>query len=419
MSIADTEAVTTPAAVQRATCGGCDSPNLEPVLNLGSTPLADTFPADPAATEVTYPLRVAACRRCGLVQLLDVVPDRLLYGESYGFTSSASPSLRAYHRTYARQLLARYGDQAKQLTVEVACNDGDLLQHFAAAGCRTVGIDPAPAQTQAARERGLAAITAPFDTTAAAQIRAAHGPAGLIVANNVLAHVPDLHEVMQGIADLLAPRGTAVIQVQYLPDLLVGNQWDHVYHEHRYYFGVGPLALLAMKHGLSVRHVAHSAAQGGSVQVTLVRGVGYGDQGVPSLERAARAEEWLAVPAAYSGVQGRVDYCRDRILDALLAEAKQDRSVAGYAASAKSCTLLNYCAVTAGQVPHVVDTTPYKIGRFTPGTHLPIVGPGDRPDPDTYLLLAWNYLPGILRREAAFAAAGGRFLVPTPLPVLL
>jgi SAM-dependent methyltransferase len=412
--------------VRRDHCGACHSADLHTFLDLGSTPLADAFPLDDGTcTEPAYPLEVATCRRCSLAQLMEIVPDEYLFGADYGFFSSASPSLVAYHAAYAAELLAAYRSQAERLTVEIACNDGDLLRHFAAAGCKVYGVDPAPRPAATARTvRGLPVLTAPFGLETAKEIVEDRGQAGLVVANNVLAHVADLDDWFAGLRELLAFGGVAVIQVQYLPDLLVGNQFDHVYHEHRYFFALRPVALVAAKHGLAVKGVERVPAQGGSIKMVVGHGVGYGNTTMaPSVERMCASEEWLDSPGAYGGVQGRAEYIRSRLNDLLAAEKAAGRRVAGYAASAKSSTLLNWCGIGPAQLDYVVDTTPWKIGRVTPGTHIPIVSPeqeaerGERAS--VYLALAWNYLGGIVRREREFLDGGGRFIVPIPFPTVL
>lgn len=398
--------------MRRDRCGGCGSEDLEVFLDLGKTPLADAFPKDAADPETYYPLELAVCPQCWLVQLLEVVPDDLLFGADYGFYSSTSPSLAAYHEAYAADVLrGEFAEQARRLTVEVACNDGSLLRHFAAAGCRAVGVDPATGAAEAARGRGLTVLAEPFNRKAASRIRNRFGPAGLVIANNVLAHVADLDDFVAGMADLLAVGGAIIVEVQYLPDLIAGNQFDHVYHEHRYFFSLTSLLPILARHGLRIHHVEHTPAQGGSIRVTAVRGA--------PAESPVGGESFVTSMATYQTMQGRVHYMAATLRDLLAAQRHEGRKVAGYAASAKSTTLLNFCRIGPELVDHIVDTTPHKIGRVTPGTHIPIVAPGDRTPPDIYLLLAWNYLSGVLRREREFLDDGGRFIVPIPAPVLL
>jgi SAM-dependent methyltransferase len=389
----------------RVRCAGCGSRDLDDVLDLGKTPLADVFPASPDDPEVYYPLVLLACQRCTLVQLRDVVPDALLYGADYAFHSSASPALVAYHEQYAQWLLTRYLDLARRLTVEIACNDGSLLSLLDAAHCPTVGIDPATAAVNVARGRGLTVEEGLFSSAAAYRLLDTYGPAGLIVANNVLAHVADIRDMLTGIAHLLADDGIAVVEFQYLPDLLAGNQFDHVYHEHRFYLSLTALLPLLRETGLHIAHAIHTPMQGGSLRLSLARQPGL-------LIRVPREADLLNALRAF---QPRVDYVASRIRAAV---DDVRGTVAGYGATAKSATLLSYCQL-GDALDYVVDTTPGKIGRYTPGTHIPVVAPGERPDPDVYLVTAWNYLGRILNSERAYRERGGRFLVPIPIPVLL
>ena len=394
-----------PLGWRRTACGNCRSPNLHSFLDLGASPLADAFP-ETDAPELAYPLELAVCTDCWLVQLMEVVPGSVLYDGDYGFYTGASPSSILYFSEYAKWALDRFGDQAHKLTVELASNDGTLLRHFARAGCPVLGVEPASNVVPS----DLPTVVAPFGRRVAADIFGDRGPAGLIIANNVVAHVEDLDDFLGGMHDLLAPDGLAIIEVQYVGDLLTGNQFDHVYHEHRSFFSLGSLATTLAARGLHVLAYGFTSAQGGSLRVVASKR--------RSTQVAPESEEWLRSLSAYDGFQGRVDRVRDRLLDLLRQEERARRTVAGYGASAKSTTLLNYCGIGPDMLDYVADATPAKVGRLTPGTHIPILGPDDR-EPDTYLLLAWNYLAGVLRRERDYMQRGGRFIVPIPVPVVL
>lgn len=391
----------------RSRCGSCRAENLLTFLDLGSSPLADAFPASPDEHQERYPLRLAVCEACWLVQLLDVVPDADLYNDHYGFYAGASPSSIAYFADYAAWVLERYGDRVeKGLTVEIASNDGVLLRHFHDRG-RAVGVEPAANVAQVALDAGMDVIVKPFSRAVAAEIIAESGYADLIIANNVVAHVSDLDDFLGGIDTLLRSDGVAIIEVQYVADLLAGNQFDHVYHEHRFYYSLTSLASALARHGLSIVSHIETPAQGGSIRVVVEHG---------SLRAVVPGEAWLLRHSAYGGVQGRVERLRDRLLSLIRGEREAGRKVAGYAASAKSTTLLNFCKIGPDLLSHILDVTPYKIGRYAPGTGIPIVGESDA---DTFVLMAWNYLPGVLRRERSFIDRGGRFIVPIPQPVLL
>lgn len=394
--------------MRRVTCAGCGG-ELEDFLDLGSSPLADRFPAAPDAPEQWYPLHVAVCGSCWLVQLRDVVPDEDLYGADYGFSTGASPSSAAYFKGWAEWALDRFPG-ARQLTVEIACNDGTLLRHFADAGCPVLGIDPAGPVKQAAVH--VPVITEPFTRELAAELAELHGPAGLIIACNVAAHVADPADFLSGIADLLDPGGRAVTEFQYLGDLIAGGQYDHIYHEHRFFYSLRSFTALARRAGLAVTSWERTPAQGGSLRVVLRKDTG-GDTG------QAPGENWLRRPGTYAEFAGRVAYSRTRLLELLDGELAAGRTVAGFAASAKSATLLNYCGIGPDRVGWIEDTTPAKCGRYTPGSHIPVTAPGARPAPDVFLLTAWNYLPGVIRREKKFLDGGGRFLVPGALPVIV
>lgn len=397
--------------MRREACGGCGSDRLEVVVDLGRTPLADRFPTTPDEHEDTWPLQLAVCRSCWLAQLTEVVPDEALWAD-YGFYSGTSPSKVAEHKLLAEELLGRWPTQARRGVVEVASNDGDLLRHFKAAGCPAVGIDPAKGPAAVARHLGLDIRVQPFGRQTAAALRDERGPAGLVIARNVAAHVADPHDFLAGLAELIHPDGIAVVEVQYLADLLGGLQFDHLYHEHRFFYSVGSLTELACQYGLQFVRVERTAQQGGSIRVTFAHTTtGAGAANMESLPN-------LRSMGTYTAFANRVDWWFNRLDDLLTADLRGQR-LAGYGATAKSTTLLNFLDLGPDRLEYVEDLTPAKIGKFTPGTKIPVVAPGTHEPPDAYLLLAWNYLGDVLRRERAFTDGGGRFLVPIPTPVLL
>jgi SAM-dependent methyltransferase len=402
--------------MRRERCGSCGYDGLELFLDLGMSPVADAYTATADELSETYPLQLAVCTGCQLVQLLDVVDHQILFGTGYSFYSSASPPLSAYHTTYAEQVLTRHGELAKRLTVEVGCNDGDLLRHFAAAGCPTLGVDPAGGPVVAARDRGLNVMNLPFGKTVAERLRADHGPAGIIIANHVLAHVESVADVLDGVQHLLADDGLAYVEVQYLPDLLVNNAFDLVYHEHRNFFSLTSLESAAQRWGLHIADAELTDRQGGSLRVVLARSASPSER----VERIRASEGWLRGMGAYRGFQGRADRIRTRLLDAV-DEATYNGLLVGYGAPAKATTLLNFCGLTSEHIDYAVDSTPAKQGRFIPGTGILIKPPTPKVlDPaNTVLVLAWNYAPQIMRNNLAFTVRDGRWLIPIPSPVLL
>ncbi len=389
--------------MRRGTCAGCGG-ELTDFLDLGQSPLADAFPQDAAVQEKWYTLTVAVCTFCWLAQLREVVPDDELYGKDYGFRTGSSPAAVRYFGKLAEELLARFGERD---TIEIACNDGTLLENFSKAGCQVLGVEPTPAAGYA-RSLGLPVETQPFTRKLAADIREARGTAGLVIACNVAAHVADPLDFLAGIRDLLAQDGVAVIEFQDLADLVAGCQFDHVYHEHRFYYSFASFRRLANAAGLRVFDGEHTQAQGGSLRVFLRRGN----------DMLFAGDSWLEGRKAYDGMQERAVYAKQKLLSLIGDEMNEGRVIAGYGASAKSATLFNYCHLSPRNVSWVEDLTPGKIGRVTPGSHIPIYGP-DHKNPDTYLLTSHNYLSSIVRKESTFLASGGRFIVPAAVPFLI
>lgn len=400
--------------MRRDACSACSSPELEVFLDLGLSPVADAYTVRPDEHVDRYPLELAVCGKCRLVQLLEVLDDVTLFGTGYSFYSSASPPLSAYHATYAANVVARYGDLAQRGVVEVGCNDGDLLRHFSAASCPALGIDPAAGPTDVASSRGLNVVTAAFGTGLLAKYEIF--PPGVVIANHVLAHVPDVADFLVGLGALVVDDGIVMVEVQYLPDLLVNNAFDLVYHEHRNFFSLTSLEAAAVRAGLHVIDAELTSRQGGSLRVTLAK------KPLPNthVDQLRWSELWLQDWGPYAGFQGRVDRVRARLLDILAGEIGDGRFVVGYGAPAKATTLLNYCGIDSTMLQYVVDSTPAKQCRFIPGTGLQILNPVGPVEPaDTYLLLSWNYAAEIMRKNVDFTMREGRWLLPIPAPVLL
>jgi SAM-dependent methyltransferase len=387
------------------TCGACGSSLVLPVLDLGSSPLADRFVKAGEANPV-YPLRMGVCRRCWTAQLLDNVPDGPLFGADYGFMTGASPASIEYFRHFANWAMELY-QPGRKLVVEIGCNDGTLLKHFDDWGCRTVGIDPADPAVEAARAKSLRVHQELFTHDLGGDMADEYGPAHLVIGTNVIAHTRDPLDFLKGVRTMLADDGFAIFEFQLLDDLVAEGQFDHVYHEHRFFFSLRSLARVAKKAGLSVLYWVHTSAQGGSLRVTF----GRRRTEIPS------DGTWLERESAYALMQVRAERVKDRLLT-LLSEFDV---VAGYAASAKATTLLNFCGITSKQVAYVVDTTPGKFGMVMPGTDIPIIQQreGAMSLADAYLILARNYLSSIIRRDYRYLSNGGKFIVPIPTPVVI
>lgn len=394
--------------MKRTSCSACGHVELDVFLDLGVSPIADAYTAAADESSDRHPLEVAVCSKCKLAQLLEVVDHETLFGTGYSFYSSASAPLSAYHAAYARDVRARHPHLVDRGVVEVGCNDGDLLRHFA--DVAAVGVDPAMGPANAARHRGLEVLIRPFGLRAAHDLRDHRGRQGVVIANHVLAHVADVADVLAGVKALLADDGIGMVEVQYLPDLLVNNAFDLVYHEHRNFFSLSSLEQAALRHGLHIQDAELTDRQGGSLRVTL----GHTSRPSGRVARIRASETWLNSWSAYEGMQGRVERIRDRLWDTIASELDAGRTLAGYGAPAKATTLLNFCGIHSDAIPYVVDTTVAKQGRHIPGTGIPIASPTEAPPVDTYLSLAWNYQRQIMRNNP-----GHRWIVPIPAPVVL
>jgi SAM-dependent methyltransferase len=405
--------------MRRTMCSACRHTGLDTFLDLGSTPIADAYTEHADDPVELYPLELAVCNKCWLVQLLEVVDHKLLFGTGYSFYTSASPPLSRYHEQYAKEVMENHG---RTSVLEIGCNDGDFLRHFDEAGWSTLGIDPAAGPAAMAMARGLDVRWRPFNLAFAQDLLDMHGHYyDLIIANHVLAHVADVSDMLAGIALLLDPEyGEAIIEVQYLPDLLVNNAFDLVYHEHRNFFSFTSLEGAALRHGLYAVDAKLTSRQGGSLRVTFTKNAppSYPWANV-NVELLRSSEQWLMSSGPYEGFQGRVDRIKVRLHDLITDAAITDGSVVGYGAPAKATTLLNYCQIDHHFLDYVTDTTPAKQNRYIPGTGIKIIAPTSACLADVYLLLAWNYLPQILRKEKQFTKDGGRWIIPIPSPVLI
>lgn len=404
-------------------CRSCHHPELAEVLDLGSTPLANRLltQAQLGEPEPRYPLVLAFCPRCALVQITETVPPEVLFRD-YLYFSSFSDTMVQHARVIADRLRVERGLGSDSLVVEVASNDGYLLQHYVAAGVPVLGIEPARNIAKVAEERGVRTVSEFFGLELAERLAADGHRADVIHANNVLAHVADLNGFVAGLAALLKPEGLAVIEAPYLKEMLDHVEFDTIYHEHLCYFSLTALAALFDRHGLRVVNVERLPIHGGSLRVHVVP-AGSRERPAPTVAALLAEERAWGVDRleAYQPFAERVTRLRADLV-ALLRDLKaQGRTLAAYGASAKGSTLLNYMGIDGALLDFVVDRSTVKQGRYTPGTHLPILPPEHllAARPDDVLLLTWNFAEEIFRQQAAYLEAGGRFIVPVPSPTVV
>ncbi|RBO94385.1 class I SAM-dependent methyltransferase [Nocardia puris] len=398
-------------------CRLCNSPSLTSVLDLGATPPCESFLAADALDlpEATYPLHLRRCDACLLLQLPELVTPDEIFTE-YAYFSSFSDSWVAHARAFVDSAIGRLGLGADSFVVEVASNDGYLLQHVVAAGIPCLGVEPSANVGAAARAKGVPTETAFLDEARASALRAAHGPADLVVANNVYAHVPDLLGFTRALRTLAADDGWVSIEVHHALNLVRDNQFDTIYHEHFQYFTLATAARALATGDLTVVDVEPIPSHGGSLRLWARPGTAHRPSERVAEVLAAEAAAGLHDPSGYDGLRPRTEAVRHDLLRFLLDARAAGRRVVGYGAPGKGNTLLNYCGIRPDLLAYTVDRNPYKHGRFTPGARIPVrpVEVIARDRPDVVLILPWNLERELVTQLAHVAEWGGRLAVPMP-----
>jgi SAM-dependent methyltransferase len=404
-------------------CRFCRNPIRRTVVDLGMSPLCESYveAARLDDMEPFYPLHVRICDSCFLVQLRAYVPPEEIFTE-YAYFSSYSTSWLEHARRYADMISERLPLGRDKLVVELGSNDGYLLQAFVERGIPVLGIEPAGNVAEVAVERGVPTVVAFFGADTARRLAAEGRRADLLVANNVLAQVPDLNDFVAGIRLLLAPGGVATIEVPHLLRLLDRNQFDTIYHEHYSYFSLGTLQRILSAHGLTIFDVEELSTHGGSMRVYAAHADGHGVPADDSVADLLAREDaaGLSTPEPYASFAARVEETKRRLLEVLISIKREGKSVAGYGAPGKGNTLLNYCGIRGDLVDYTVDRNPYKQGRFLPGTHIPIAHPSKIAErrPDFILILPWNLKDEIIEQLSFVRDWGARFIVPIPAVVV-
>ncbi len=394
----------------RTTCRTCGSDQLALLVDYGDMPLAGGFlTREELAYQAAFPLRLARCAGCTLMQILDIVPAAEIFTQ-YSYVSSTTRTLIEHFARMGHEIVAEE-QAAGRLVVEFGCNDGILVRPLLEAGARVVGVDPSDVALGASRDGGWPLVQAYFDEAAAARVRAEHGPARIVTGNNVFAHVDDLHAIVRGVTTLLEDEGVFIFEVQYQGDLLALVQYDTVYHEHVCYHSLTALARLLAAHGLRIADVKRIPIHAGSIRVTAAR-LGSARAPAPVVADMLEAETRWRVDRFAEQVEARRQSLRVLVTDLRHA----GRRVVGYGAAGRSTILLNFCGLGPDLVEYVVDMSPLRYGKYVPGVSIPIVPPDvfHEAPPDYAIMTAWNYEPEIIHKEQPFLAAGGRFIVPLP-----
>jgi SAM-dependent methyltransferase len=398
-------------------CRFCGTALAHVFADLGMSPLSNAFLRQDQLDrmEPFYPLTAYVCGECFLVQLPAVEKPEAIFSD-YAYFSSFSDTWLEHARRYCEEMTRRFAIGASSRVVEVASNDGYLLQYFARAGVPVLGIEPAANVAEAARERGVETVVRFFGSDTARDLAASHGRADLLIGNNVLAHVPDLNDFVAGMKILLAPNGVVTMEFPHLMRLMIGNQFDTIYHEHFSYFSILTVRRVFAAHGLQIFDVDELPTHGGSVRIyARHEGRGSEEPRVEAIERAER-EYGLASLETYARFAESVRETKRALLAFLIRAREEGKRVAAYGAPAKGNTLLNYCGVRTDFVEYTVDRSPHKQGLFLPGTRIPIYAPDRLREtrPDYVLILPWNLRDEIVAQMADVRTWGGRFVVPIP-----
>jgi C-methyltransferase C-terminal domain/Putative zinc binding domain/Methyltransferase domain len=400
-------------------CRFCGSASLRTFVDLGMSPLCQTAPSvdDLSRGEVYYPLHVYLCEQCFLVQLDVFEPPENIFG-NYLYFSSYSDSWLKHCENYCEMMTRRFGLNEKSFVVEVASNDGYLLQYFVKGHVPALGIEPAANVAQVAVQKGIPTISQFFGTTLARELVSERGGADLVLGNNVLAQVPDLNDFVEGLKILLKPTGVLTLEFPQLLRLIDSNEFDTIYHEHFSYFSFLTTIRILKAHGLRVFDVDELTTHGGSLRVYACRAEDSTHKVQPNVEKVIEDEKRAGLDSVsgYEGFASQVQQTKFALLDFLLTAARQGKSVAGYGAPGKSATLLHYCGIGKDLIQYTVDRSPHKQGRFLPGSRIPIYHPDriSETKPDYVIILPWNLKDEIMRQLDFIREWGGRFVVPIP-----
>ena len=400
-------------------CLFCDGALSHVFCDLGMSPLCESFvqESDLNKMEAFYPLVVYVCPKCWLVQLEKYVSPTEIFSE-YAYFSSYSDSWVEHGGRYTEMIIDRLGLTSDSHVVELASNDGYLLQHFVKKGVPVLGIEPAANVAKVAEEKNIPTLVEFFGRKCATRLVEEGKTADLIIGNNVLAQVYDINDFVNGITILLKPGGVVTIEFPHLLRLMAENQFDTIYHEHFSYFSFLSATGIFKAHGLRLFDVEELPTHGGSLRIYACHGE---DRAHPTTARARglleREEaEGFRDLSRYGAFQEQVDATKRGLLDFLIHAKRQGKSVAGYGAPGKGNTLLNYCGIRTDFIEYTVDRNPYKHGRYLPGTHIPIFAPERiaQTKPDYVLILPWNLKDEIMKQNAFIRDWGGQFVVPIP-----
>lgn len=400
-------------------CRFCANPLTLSFADLGMSPPSNAYlkPAQLGRMEKFYPLHAWVCESCLLVQLEEFETPEQIFSD-YAYFSSYSESWLAHAREYTAMMIKRFALGAKSRVIEIASNDGYLLQYFVAAGVQVLGVEPAANVARVAEQKGVPTLVKFFGTETAKNLAAQGKQANVLLGNNVLAHVPDLNDFVAGMKILLAPNGVITMEFPHLLRLMQENQFDTIYHEHFSYFSFLTVREVFAKHGITLFDVEELPTHGGSLRIFGRHTEDVGQAVLPAVDGLLARERAAGLDNidTYRAFEEQVKETKRRLLEFLIAAKRSGKTVVGYGAPAKGNTLLNYCGIRSDFIDYTVDLSPHKQGHFLPGVHIPIYEPGRIREtrPDYVLILPWNLKDEVMKQMADVRSWGGKFVVPIP-----
>ncbi|MBL7217736.1 MAG: class I SAM-dependent methyltransferase [Desulfobacteraceae bacterium] len=396
-------------------CKICNN-DLETVISFGEMPISNRFVSDVTADEFLYDLSLGFCPECFMVQLEECVGPAMMFNEDYAYFSSISKAMEGHFGEMAKEIMDVVSDKPQPFVVELGCNDGIMLKHVAERGIPHLGVEPSANVAARAREKGVHVLEDFFNATSASEIKNRYGKADVICGANVMCHIEDINSVFEGVSVLLKPDGVFFFEDPYLADIIKKASFDQVYDEHVYYFSGLAVSELAKRHGLQLVNMVPHEVHGGSMRYYLSKGSK--NRVTKNVEIFLAAEKTLNLHVldGYILFRERVDKICSDFKQALLRIKAEGKKIAAYGATSKSTTLLIYSKIGPDLIDYVSDTTPTKIGKYTPGTHIPVKSHGHfiRDSPPYTVLLAWNHKREIFEKEKKYREKGGKFITFFP-----